>query len=232
MGCNKSYSCARWLLIIFNFFFLVAGAAMIGLGTWISAETFVGDPQEVEAFQQLYPVAYALIALGALSMVLSILGGCGAREESPCSLTIYALSLVVVIAGLIAAAAYSSKLTGPLEEKTTEVLDKAVTAYDDRLSARTFLDTLQTEFKCCGSSLAAADYALKSRSMRVPDSCAFTSLHRPCTSALIEYFSSQILILRVCTISFTIYLVVLAVMALCMSRVINKRRHAVGDYVI
>jgi hypothetical protein len=87
------------LLCVFNFFFFITGAALIGMGTYIHVEM----SDYLNYLDDSYVNASILfIVLGTIILILGFFGCCGACTESPCMMfTFGALLSVVVIVEVI-----------------------------------------------------------------------------------------------------------------------------------
>ena len=70
----------------------VAGAAILGVGVWVKVDSgsLLGILDHLEddssGLSQLINISYLLIAVGAVLLVIGVLGCCGAIRESRCML--------------------------------------------------------------------------------------------------------------------------------------------------
>ncbi len=84
------------LLCIFNFFFFLTGIALIAMGTYIHLEM----SDYLDYFDDQYLNATILfIILGAIIVVVSFFGCCGACTENSCMMFTFAflLSIIVIV---------------------------------------------------------------------------------------------------------------------------------------
>ena len=70
-----------------RFFFQLAGAGILGLGIYVLGSDYGAKELSSVLGNDLYQVAaYVLIGTGALLVIISICGCCGAHRESKCML--------------------------------------------------------------------------------------------------------------------------------------------------
>ncbi|XP_068117486.1 CD151 antigen [Hyperolius riggenbachi] len=173
--------CLKYLLFTFNFFFWLAGLAVMAVGIWTLVQK--SDFISLLPSSTYAATAYILVVAGGIVMVTGILGCCATFKERKSLLKVYFILLLCIfileiLAGILAYIYYqqindelkqslkdtmTQKYQQPGEEKVTSAVDK-----------------LQQEFKCCGSNNSldwkdsvwirspAADSRL------VPDSCCKT----------------------------------------------------------
>jgi len=120
MVADCGANCARWLLCLSNFFFIVISAGILVVGTWVavSKDTFIdlylnittnnsplSPTEEKDAATLLREfvepavidqAGYLLIALGAFIFIISFLGYCGSIKESRVLLTAYGIFLIII----------------------------------------------------------------------------------------------------------------------------------------
>lgn len=119
MVADCGANCARWLLCLSNFFFIVISAGVLVVGTWVavSKETFIELYVNISTTSPLNPTeekdastllrefvepavidqaGYLLIALGAFIFIISFLGYCGSIKESRVLLTAYGIFLLII----------------------------------------------------------------------------------------------------------------------------------------
>jgi len=111
VGCGAT--CAKVVLITFNFLFWLSGVALLVLGVWIVADPDVdaklramedvADGPIAEGVIVTKYLAFALIAIGGLIFVIGFLGCCGALKEDKCLLGLYLVFLIVIAGAEIAA---------------------------------------------------------------------------------------------------------------------------------
>uniref|UniRef100_A0A3B5A4I1 Tetraspanin n=1 Tax=Stegastes partitus TaxID=144197 RepID=A0A3B5A4I1_9TELE len=144
--------CLKYLLLLFNFLFLLAGGVVLVVGVW----TLVEKSDYISLLNSsFYSVsAYILIAAGVIVIMTGIIGCCGTLKEMK-SLLIYLILLLCVfllelIAGVLAYITYQDldeelrqNLKGTMQQKYKQAGEESVTDAVDKLH--------QQQFKCCGS---------------------------------------------------------------------------------
>lgn len=145
MGCGTK--CLKFSLFFFNFLFLLAGAALVGISVWIlvdqgSFARLVGEvPFSLAA-------VYVILGAGVALVVISFFGCCGAAKANACMLTTFFILLLIVflaeIVGAILVFVYSSQIT---TEITNSMNAYNATSNTDITKA---WDAVQTVVNCCG----------------------------------------------------------------------------------
>lgn len=175
-GCGAS--CARILLIAFNFIFWLSGVAILGVGIWILADPNLQDYIEVihsKDEQYFRNAAYILIAFGAFIFLVGFCGCCGAIRNSKCLLGFYIFFLVLVFAGELAAGILAAVYKDEIINKFDDELTKSIR--EDYKNNPSSWDAVQTELKCCGG-ISPNDYdnstwqnTQTDSKIKVPTSC-------------------------------------------------------------
>jgi hypothetical protein len=158
-GCGAS--CAKVLLIIFNFIFWLSGAAILAIGIWILVDPNFGHYfnilETVDASGPLIKyAAYVLCGVGAFVFVVGFLGCCGAIKESRCLLGLYIFFLVLVMGGELAAGVvvllYKGKVKEELKSTWQEKVKQKYGGNDEDDKAFTnAMDIFQVKLDCCGA---------------------------------------------------------------------------------
>jgi len=173
VGCGGK--CAKIMLIIYNIIFLLSGLVLIALGIWLIADgrflnvvnlTYNGMNSAL-----IRNAAIILIAMGALIVIISVVGFVGAILENVILLTIYIVFLVVIfcgeICGGVIAIAFKDKivynLKGILYDQLNDQVNKdsGKAHYYNSLTTSAnatcftsdlgyLFDWAQQEFECCG----------------------------------------------------------------------------------
>ncbi|XP_009638012.1 CD151 antigen [Egretta garzetta] len=158
--------CLKYLLFIFNFFFWLAGGAVMAVGTWTLAEK--SDYISLLSSSTYSATAYILVVAGVVVMGKFCLY----------FILLLCIFLLEIIAGILAYIYYqqlSMELKQNLKNTMTQKYQK-----EGEESVTSAVDKLQQEFKCCGSN-NHTDWAdslwIKSpeaNGRKVPDSCCKT----------------------------------------------------------
>ncbi|XP_076589586.1 CD151 antigen isoform X3 [Chaetodon auriga] len=145
--------CLKYLLLLFNVLFWLAGGAVLAVGVW----TLVEKSDYISLLNSSFysASAYILIAAGVIVIVTGIIGCCATMKEMR--------SLLIVLDEELRQnlkVTMQQKYRQPGEESVTQAVDK-----------------LQQEFKCCGSH-NSTDWAdsvwIQLNERLVPDSCCKT----------------------------------------------------------
>jgi len=172
IGCGATF--AKIVLIIYNIIFLLTGLFLIGLGIWLIADGYVQNLVHLtfngsnsDLFRN---AAILLIAMGALVVIISVVGFVGAIIENPIMLGIYIGFLVVIfcgeIAGGVLAIVYKDQIVYNLDNILASELAKQIsygttTPYYSQAANGTrcqtsdvgyLFDFVQIELQCCGIS--------------------------------------------------------------------------------
>ncbi|XP_035271822.1 tetraspanin-1 [Anguilla anguilla] len=151
MGC---FTFVKVMMILFNFIIFLAGAALLAVGVWVSVDgsafLAVMAPFRTEALL-FFNVGYSCIAAGAVLVLLSIVGCCGAQKESKCLLIAFFSILMLVFVAEVAAAVvtlfYSSMAEHVLTATVRPVLQKY---YGKDPKVTNMWNSIMTELNCCG----------------------------------------------------------------------------------
>ncbi|XP_063145374.1 CD151 antigen [Candoia aspera] len=172
--------CLKYLLFIFNFFFWLAGGAVMAVGIWTLAEK--SDYISLLQSNIYMATAYILVVAGAVVMITGILGCCATFREQRSLLKVYfilllCIFLLEIIAGILACV-YYQQLNKELKENLRDTMTKKYKKAGEE-GVTSAVDKLQQEFKCCGSHNYTdwSDsywYKVEKEGRKVPDSCCKT----------------------------------------------------------
>ncbi|XP_041647261.1 tetraspanin-1 [Cheilinus undulatus] len=126
MGC---FTFVKLLMVLFNLLIFLGGLTLLSMGIWVSVDggSFLRllGPFSGQGMQ-FVNVGFFCIAIGAVLVLLGLLGCCGAHKESKCLLlTFFSIILIIFIAEVAAgvvALAYSSFAEGILRAWATPAL--------------------------------------------------------------------------------------------------------------
>jgi len=180
-------------MFAFNFLFWLLGCAILGVGIWIRVDpNFRQYVDSSDAFNYLYTGAYILIVVGVLVMIIGFLGCCGAIRESQCMLATFFVFLFIIFAVLLAAGIWAIIAKDDLKESVTKTLEESVRKYNTDNASKVFMDNVQNNFKCCGSSKGGEDY--RHFDLDAPESCG-KNQKQSCDDKLFEYFRDNLVII-------------------------------------
>ncbi|GLV41921.1 Tetraspanin 39D [Carabus blaptoides fortunei] len=148
MGCAAGL--VKAIMFIFNFLFVLAGLALIGIGTlfFVKLETY--DKVVVEQFK-IAPTL--MLIVGVVVFIIAFFGCCGVCRESYCMLVTYAVLLLTIFALQLAIGIYAYvqvKEDGDVRPLVERSLESAFVEYEKSNEVREVFDVMQKEFRCCG----------------------------------------------------------------------------------
>ncbi|NXT79974.1 CD82 protein, partial [Zapornia atra] len=141
-------------IYVFFLLFQILGAVILGFGIWILADktSFIAVLQM--SSPSLKTGAYILIGVGALTVLMGILGCLGAVNEIRCLLGLYFTCLMIILIAQVAAGLviYFQKET--LKEELSRVVVNLIQNYhpsnDNKRNLQDAWDYVQTQIACCG----------------------------------------------------------------------------------
>ena len=191
MDC--SHRCIKCLMLAFIILFWLLGCSLLVVGIWFRTDSDLSQyTDSSDLFNDLYTGANILIAVGVICMMAGFFGCLSVIRENACMLLTFTVFLFVIFITLLGAGIWAVAGRGDLQAYATVSLNNAVKDYYDTSKpyAKNFMDKLQHNMDCCGSSGASADY--RSYGKPVPDSCSFYGASTPCDRKLFEYFADNL----------------------------------------
>jgi hypothetical protein len=194
IGCGACF--AKILVIAYNAIFLLTGLALIALGIWLIADgtitNFINLSFNGSNSTFFRNAAILLIAMGALILIVSVIGFLGAILENTILLGIYIALLIVIfcgeIAGGVVAIVYkdrivynlqtilSSSISGLVSENTTKPYYIQSANNTCQTSDTGYLwDFAQISLACCGVN-APSDYQLAFQESNTDSTYSFLSM--------------------------------------------------------
>ncbi|KAG8438028.1 hypothetical protein GDO86_008638 [Hymenochirus boettgeri] len=177
--------CLKYLLFTFNFFFWLAGLAVMAVGIWTLIQK--SDYISLLPSSTYAATAYILVIAGVIVMVTGILGCCATFKERKSLLKVYFILLLCIfileiLAGILAYI-YYQQLNAELKQSLKQTMTIKYKQPGEEKVTRA-VDKLQQEFKCCGSN-NSQDWrdsvwinSPESEKRLVPDSCCKTVTER------------------------------------------------------
>ncbi|XP_063960463.1 tetraspanin-18-like [Lytechinus pictus] len=111
---NTAEIATKYLLIIFNFLFLLVGVALLAVGIVVIVQTNQIDILEILDNPLIRNGAYLIIGLGSFIIVVSVVGYFGACMNSKWTLVIYITIILIIfiaqLVGCVLVLAYRSKV--------------------------------------------------------------------------------------------------------------------------
>ncbi|XP_006164288.1 tetraspanin-1 [Tupaia chinensis] len=150
----QCFSFLKTMMILFNFLIFLCGAALLGVGIWVS----VDGPSFLKIFGplsssalQFVNVGYFLIAAGAVLFALGFLGCYGAHSENKCALLMFFFILLLIFIAEVAAAVVALVYTSMAENFLTVVVVPAIKKdYGSQKDFTQVWDVTMDGLKCCG----------------------------------------------------------------------------------
>ncbi|XP_059196555.1 tetraspanin-1 [Centropristis striata] len=184
MGC---FTFVKLMMVVFNLLILLAGLTLLAMGIWVSVDgsSFLRllGPFSSQGMQ-FVNVGFFCIAIGAVLLLLGLLGCCGASKQSKCLLlTFFSVILIIFIAEVAAgvvALAYSSFAEGILRAWAVPALQED---YGSDPVVTKIWNTTMTELKCCGftnyTDFVGSEFEKENRG-NLPPPCCWTN-SAPCS---------------------------------------------------
>jgi len=205
MVADCGANCARWLLCLSNFVFITVSTGVLLVGSWLAADkasfirltlnitkhagTAIDDDAKEILNDFVKPAvidqaAYMLIALGALVLIISILGYCGALKESRVLLTAYGIFLIIIfllmIALILLCTLYKPQADHHTKGFLKETLEKYYTTKSNRNAVTLSWDHVMAQMSCCGvdgykdfekARLFTYEVLQEGTKAKIPESC-------------------------------------------------------------
>lgn len=177
MGLSGSSACVKYLLFIFNLIFVITGITILTVGAVVQAayHTYAGVLED-----RFLSVPALLIATGAIILIISFFGCCGAVKENHCMIVTFSVFLVLIfileLAAGIAGYVLKDAAVGVLKEKLNHTMYETVHVPADK----DLWSDIQTDFSCCGTN-NASDWKQVYKNDSLPYSCCNHSEHLNCT---------------------------------------------------
>lgn len=164
---------AKLLLVVFNALFVVCGIALLVVGLMD-----IKNARSVDAIlSKLNSLNVVTIFIGAVILIISFLGCCGALKENSCMLNCFlGLLLIILIAEVtVGYLAFDnrSKVESAIKANAFMTLNQTK---NSKLLKEAW-DDVQLTWQCCGVD-SADDYALFN--LPIPESCCKKETQGPC----------------------------------------------------
>ncbi|XP_012277769.1 CD63 antigen [Orussus abietinus] len=185
MKLPASSRCVKYLMFIFNLFFVITGVILLSIGSVI-----LGMYHNYQHFldNKFFSVPSLLVAIGAIIFFIAFFGCCGAVRENYCMIVTFSCLMVLVFimefAGGISGYVMRNQASEIIEQKMHQSLQKYLTS--DEIHA--VWDEMQSEFHCCGVS-NSSDWRSVFNNDTLPKTCCETDTQEGinCTTANLIY---------------------------------------------
>jgi len=177
MVADCGANCARWLLCLANFVFIIVSGCVLIVGTWLATDkaSFIDlslknlypgnvssvDNKDAEMILKEFvepavidQAAYILIALGSFIFIISFLGYCGSIKESRVLLTAFGIFLIIIFALqvtlILLYTIYKSHADHHSKGFLKSTLQKYYTIGDNKNAVTLSWDMIMAHMSCCG----------------------------------------------------------------------------------
>ncbi|XP_022823982.1 leukocyte surface antigen CD53-like [Spodoptera litura] len=188
--CCLAEFIVKYVLIIVNIVFALAGLAIIGLGTAVHVN--LSDFYQIIDIRVL---TISVIVLGCIVFVIAFCACCGAIRESKCMLGFYAACMAILAALKIYITVVIFSFLGHTMETISRWLDTAFRNTD----LEPVFNGMEILFQCCGTN-GTSSYTAAGRLIPVsccpnpnaqnPPPCDSANAYGGCTDKLSDYFDT------------------------------------------
>lgn len=141
----RNYS--RYMLVIFNFFFVLTGVIIISVG--VSAKAYFNEFDHLLDDKYFY-ISDLLIVIGVIIFFIAFFGCCGAAKENACLTTTFSTLLIVIFVLEALVGIGGVVLRHKTEEFLEETLNKSMSKYNNDSEITATWDVVQSQMHCCG----------------------------------------------------------------------------------
>merc|ERR1711916_31789 len=208
LGCGARLF--KFFHILLNLVFLLAGAALLGVGAWLFAAHGALLHQDT-IVSRLAPMSIGAMVLGGFVFFVSLIGCCASCKESRCLLNLYAIILLVIIACQVALGVY-----GFVHHQQLEHLN--VTQAQWESIDITVRNDIEEDFDCCGWT------TYDSSGLCAPPKVPYTA---KCEQVIVPWFKKNFKIFAIVALCIGAVQIFALVVACCLSAAINAahRQH-------
>ncbi|CAK8674753.1 tetraspanin-15-like [Clavelina lepadiformis] len=150
-SCSQEtlYDVLKYLLITYNFFFLLLGFSLIGLGVYSE----IMRSELTEADHVFVTPSVFLFILGAVVSIFACIGFVASLRDNFCLLRTFNICIVVCILIEVGAGIAALIFKDPAKEFVNRYILKGLVTYYDDQDLKNLVDFIQEEFQCCGGRL-------------------------------------------------------------------------------
>lgn len=181
MALEGGHRFVKYMLIIFNLIFLLAGLALVIIGAVAAAKL---TPYSTVAGVHFNGVGIFIIIIGIVIFLISLFGCLGAYKENYCLLITFVILMVVSLLALIAAIITAFVMRNQVKHLIEEGFNSTIPKYNQTKKEDVITklwNEVQQDMQCCGSS--SSDDWIHNKDLNktnsVPDRCC-TSFKENC----------------------------------------------------
>ncbi|KAM4796309.1 tetraspanin-2 [Rhinophrynus dorsalis] len=214
---SGALKCIKYLLLTFNFIFLLAGTAVIAIGIWLRYDgAITGLSTEDEDIRSSFFIGlYILIGAGVLMMIIGFFGCCGAARESQCLLGSFFACLLVIFAAEVTAGAVAFLSKDVTISEIQKSYSESYKNYEEKREGNKTLIEIHDLANCCGTEDP------ESAKLLSPLCSEKQKEHKDCLQEIKKVFhhSFQIIgILAISTAGITIFGMIFSMVLCCAIR--------------
>lgn len=149
-GTDGFRKCIRFLMVLANLLILIGALSVMGVGIWTAVDK---SYLEILMRNELYmSAAWVLVAVGAITIILSLIGCTGSLTEKRLLLLFYfifvLLMFVVLLIGGVLAYVFRAQISSTMKPEMLVTIREYNPADPDPVSKA--WDATQNKLKCCG----------------------------------------------------------------------------------
>lgn len=151
MGLKGCYAFIKYLVIVFNLLFWLAGIAVLAVSIWLYVDSSLYIRNTTDSYTY-FTAIYILMGAGAIMTVVGFLGCCGALQESPCMLGTFFVFLLVIFAAEVTGGVWAWIHKDGVKELITVQVTNMVNDYGIQETLTKTVDAMQHDLHCCGAN--------------------------------------------------------------------------------
>uniref|UniRef100_A0A1B6KDN1 Tetraspanin n=1 Tax=Graphocephala atropunctata TaxID=36148 RepID=A0A1B6KDN1_9HEMI len=144
---NPSMLCIKYILVIFNFLFVVTGICLILVG-WSINYIYFEYSEFLEA--HFFSPGVLMIIIGILVFLVASFGCWGAFRESTCMIMMFSVMLAMIFVLELAAGVSAYVLQADIHQLLQRTITETLQDSPTQNSSARMMDVLQSELQCCG----------------------------------------------------------------------------------
>jgi len=147
MGCCEVL--IKYIVFLFNFVLVLTSVALIGIGAFIQ----INMTKYFDFLGSTYlNTSMILIIIGALMLMVTFFGCCGACQKNPCMMYTYGTMLTLILLSLTGVAITVYVYRNDARDLITKTMTESLKNYkrEEHEGVTLTWDNIQKEFNCCG----------------------------------------------------------------------------------